>query len=59
MFSNSKVSKIAPRGGVSIFQISLYSKKSSDEREQSTNKKARNLSNGEKDQSASDKQPGD
>ena len=32
---------------------------SSDEREQSTNKKARNLSHGEKDQSASDKQPGD
>ena len=28
MFSNSKKSKIDPRGGVSIFQISLHSKKS-------------------------------
>ena len=32
---------------------------SSDEREQSTNKKARNSTHGEKDQPASDKQPGD
>ena len=32
---------------------------SSDEREQSTNKKARNSSHGEKDQPASDQQPGD
>ena len=28
MFSNSKMSEIDPRGGVSIFQISLNSKKS-------------------------------